>query len=99
MLRNTDIDSILTLVGVTLSSRFRWFSLNKSEMAKAVTLFFAAFIKVLLETVGSNLVSLTYPSFQLLAKMQREVFPIFGYLVNFFKPRTVKTTESVMILI
>ena len=86
-------------MGVILSSPFRWFSLNNSEMAKAVTLLFAAFSKVLLETAGSSLVSLTYPSLQLLAKMQREVFPIFGYLVTFFKLKIVKTTESVMILI
>ena len=49
-----------------------WFSLNNSEMVKAVTLHFAAFIYISLETFVPN------PSLQILGKTQSVVFPVSG---------------------
>ena len=43
---------------------------------------FAAFNNILLETFVPNLLSLTFPSLQILGKTQAGVFPISGFLVN-----------------
>ena len=54
-----------------------WFSLNKSETAKA-----AAFTSISLETYVPNLISLTRPSLQTWGKLTRGVFSISGFQVN-----------------
>ena len=59
-----------------------WFSLNNSKAVKGVTLLFAAFSNILLETSVPNLVSLTHPSLQILGKSQTGVFPTSSFLVN-----------------
>ena len=51
-----------------------WFSLNNLETVKAVTLAFAVFSSILLETFIPNLVSLTSSSLQILGKTQTGYF-------------------------
>ena len=59
-----------------------WFSLNGSEMVKALTVPFVAFSNILLEMFVPDLVFLTRPSLQILGKTQTWVFPISEFLVN-----------------
>ena len=71
----------LIWVGGYFTPRPCMFSLNNSEMVKAVR-YFAAFNNILLEAFMPNLVFHACPSFQILSKTQINVFLISEFLVN-----------------